>query len=809
MSFVRDLKGAAVSLARTPGFTLIALLTLAFGIGATTAIFSVVNGVLLRPLPYPAADRLVSIRERIPQLKQYPSFPVNEKHYLAWLKARSFDDMTIFQPYLAGLTGRGTAEMVACVSASASMFSTLGIRPRLGRIFTVAEQQKGHDAVALISTEFWQRKFGGAPDVLGKTIVLAGHLDTVIGVLPAGFRFPEGDFDISERAGSQPEVYTPFVFEKDQLDDMGDFNFDVIARLRPGVKPAQAAAELDVTEADFVRRAGPDATGIQLYATLESLQEAIVGPVRRGLLLILFAVLAVLLIAAVNLANLMLVRATARSREAAVRAAMGADRRRLLQVPLAEVTLLCGAGTLLGVLLAWGGTRALVAAAPLDLPRAANISLDGHVLGFAVLIACVSGLLFGLGPALRFSRADPQEALRAASTRASEGRGARQLRESLVALEATLTAALLVVTGLLLTSFTRVMRVNPGYAASNLLTARLSLPATTYSDDQRTVGFYDNLLGRVRALPGVLSASLISALPLEGETWIDIVTLPGDNRPVFLKPAANMRFVAPGYFTTMKTPLLAGRDFSESDRNQKVCILSAAAARRIFHGARAVGELVAHNDREKFLVVGVAGDVRTSLESGPVVMVYLPYWQRPRDASYLVVRTAASPGALAPSLRQAVWSVDPDVPVWRINTMDQIAAASESRRRFQVQLATAFGISALLLAMLGIYGVVAYSVTRRTTEIGIRSALGAAPGSLRALVVRQGIAPVLVGSVLGLLAALALSRLLANMLFGIRATDPWIYAAVGLLLVLTGVLACLLPALRASRVNPVQALRYE
>jgi predicted permease len=538
------------------------------------------------------------------------------------------------------------------------------------------------------------------------------------------------------------------------------------------------------------------------------LQDQMIGPVRRGLFVLLGAVGSVLLIVCVNLANLSLVRGAARSRESAIRTALGAGRAQLLRQPLIESLLLAVLGGALGVLLATWGLNVLIKSAPVDLPRMDEVRLDGYALVFALAISTLTALLFGVLPALRMTRVIPQEVLKTGGRSATEGLQGTRLRGLLVSTEVALSAVLLIVAGLLISSFVRLMNVDKGFPVERLLTADLRIPSTRYKEDASRVDFVQRVLAGVQALPGVRSAAVTNGLPLQGETWVDVIWLPGDTRPMFERLAANSRFVSPDYFKTAGIPLRAGRPFEEGDRKKDLVIVAQRTADQLWPGQNPLGKRLYRGDEKPREVIGVVGDVRTSLQQGPVVTVYFPYWEQPLYSTQVLVRTAMDPGSIAPALRSAIWKVDPEMPV-PMKTMDELIAHGAAPRRFQMTLVLLFAATALLLASLGIYGVVSYTVAQRTNEIGVRVALGARAADVYRMVLRQGLAPVAFGLIAGVAGALALGRLLSSLLFEVSPADPLTIGAVAAALAAVAAFACTVPALRATRIDPMSAVRYE
>jgi predicted permease len=796
-------------LAREPGFAAIAILTIALGVGANTAIFSIVNGVLLRPLPYAAPDRLVSLREVIPAIaNKYPTMPVSARHFTEWrTRTASFERISAVQTRVAILTGVGKPEQLDIAKVSADLFETLGVKPALGRTFVEGEDQPGRDRVAVLTDELWRRRFRADPAVLGKNIELDSQACTIVGVLPRWFRFPNARLlEVGQGSVMKPEAFRPLVFSPDELKMlMGNFNYTVIARLKSGVAVERAKAELDVVAAQLAKMAG---VKMAFGAAVFPLRDSIVGKTRLPLLVLLGAVASVLLIVCVNLANLLLARAERRAREAAVRTALGASGARLARQALGETLLVALIGGVLGVAVAWAGLGALVHFAPPDIPRLDEVRVDGWVLLFALGITTATGLLFGLAPAWRAALADPLEALKAGGRAVKGARAGARVRASLVAAEVGLSALLLVTAALLATSFGRLIRAEKGFQAPTVLSADVRIPTQKYSTEEQRDSFHERVLARLHAQPGVVSAAIVTALPLTGETWLSMAYLDGDTRPPLERPMMNVRFVSAEYFRTMGIPLLAGRTIADSDRKRMVAVMSESAAQTLWPEQDAVAREFWLNGK-KHEVIAVAGDVVTEPGRPAAAIVYLPYWDWPPPWVKLVARAAGDPRSIAGAMRAAVREVDADVPVAELQTMQEVLADSVAQRRFQMTLAASFAGTALLLAALGIYGVVSYSVTRRRNEMGVRMALGARPQNLYRLVTAQAMRPVALGLAAGLAAALAAGRVLASLLYGISPRDPVTMTAVAGVLVTVALAACAIPARRAASVAPMEALRDE
>jgi predicted permease len=806
-----EIRHAIRALLRDRAFSVTVVLSLAVGIGANTAIFSLVNGILLQPPAYRAPERLVAVDNVLPKFaKLYPALPVNIAMLNEWRsQAKSFESLGALRSDSVNLTGVGEPELLPAARVSANLFAVLGAQPRLGRGFIESEDRAGSDRVAILSDALWRRRFHSDPGVVGRKILLNGTPHEVAGVLPPGFELPAiPGFLASTGGGKLPEILRPWGYEPRELKlSLNGLNFWVFGRLAPGVTAAAARAEMNVVQAGVSARLPEDAG---MRAAVTPLQERMAGEARRGLVLMMAAVGAVLLILWVNLANLSLVRATGRAREAAIRAALGAGRARLARQSLAESLALALAGGALGTGLARWGVRALVAAAPLDLPRLSQVRVDPAVLLFALAVSLAAGAVLGILPALGSTAAHPYEMLKSAGRASTEGRGRLRLRNLLVSVEVGLSTALLVTAGLLTASFVRVMRVDKGFDVERVLALDLSLPSTRYPEGGQRAALFKRVLEAAAPLPGVERVSLVSALPLEGETWVDLVGVEHDKRPLIERPSANVRFVSPGYFTTLRMPLAGGRDFGESDRDRRVTIISSSLGQRLWPGLDALGRKIENGRDAPYEVIGVTPDVHsTSLEREPVNMMYRPYWDNTQRVVSLLVRTAMDPRGMAPVLRRMVWSVDSEVPVPEVRTLREVMLQSVAQRRFQMLLVVLFAAAALALAAFGTYGVVSYAVARRRAEMGIRMALGAGKGRLLAMVVRQGMMPVAAGLALGMAAALAIGRFVASMLFQVSPREPVSFLAAAAVLLAVAAAACWIPARRAARVDPVNALRME
>jgi putative ABC transport system permease protein len=806
---LQDLRYAARMLVKHPGFTAVAALTLALGIGANAAIFSVVNAVLLRPLPFDEPERLVAVWTPHPKrgiargASSYPDFADYRD------QSASFEALAAFRERDYTLAIGDSAERLEGARVSWPFFSMLRVQPQLGRAFSADEDRLGGPRVAILSHGLWQRRFGSAPDVVGRAVNLDGEPHTVVGVLPEDFRL---DFRIPGA-----EVFTLMGLEgKDSLEARGMHYLGVIGRLRPGVPIEQAGADL-VAVAARLEQAHPDSNSGRTAAVFP-LHEEIVGDVRRGLLVLLGAVALVLLVSSANVANLLLARATEREREVALRSALGASRARLGRQLLTESVLLALAGGTLGLLLAFWGVGVLVAQAPADLPRAADIRLDGRVLAFTFGVSILTGLLFGTAPAWRSAGA-PLAVLNEGG-RGSGGPRRQRTRHALIVAEVAISLVLLVGAGLLLRSLGRILDVDPGFDPEGVLSARLSLPEAKYATPSAIASFYERLQARLATLPGVQAAGLAMPLPVDGMVWMtSFIRLDRPEPAPGERITAHYKSVLPAYFDALRIPLQRGRLLSEQDRQgaPRVILINQTLARRAFPDEDPLGRQVrfgvsvdATDEDVPWEIVGIVPDTAvTRLEAEPQPAFYVSALQQPIGDASLVLRAGVDPRALAESVRREVAALDPELPLHHVRTMPELLSASVAQRRFQALLLAGFAVVGLLLAAVGLYGTLAFSVGQRTREIGIRMALGAEGGGVLRLVIGQGLLPVLVGLGLGLAGAFALSRVLGGLLFQVSATDPATFAGVALLLLLTALLASYLPARRATRVDPLAALRCE
>jgi putative ABC transport system permease protein len=786
---------------KSPGFTLVAVAVLALGIGANTAIFSVVNAVLLRPLPYPGAERVVAF-EGVNPSEGITRSNLSAPDFADWRAAQqSFEALAMFTSGSANLTGGDEPERVGASAVSADFFRALGVGAARGRALLPEDDAPGGGEVVVISNGLWVRRFGADPGVVGRRVEVNGRGLEVVGVMPAGFDFPQ-----------RAEVWMPLQLDvaKEPRDNR---SYQVVGRLREGVTLEAARAEMDALTARLALSYPVTNGGWGLR--LDRLQDSIVGQLRALLFVLLGAVGLLLLIACANVANLTLVRAASRRREVAVRLALGASRWRVVRQMLTESLLLALAGGALGVGLSVWLTELLVAMSPRNTPRLAETALDARVLLFATAATLLTGLVFGLAPALQASKADLNDALKEGGRGLAEARG--RARGLLVVLEIAVSLVLLVGAGLLVKSFARLRQVDPGFDASNVLTMRVSLPGARYPEPLKKAEFYASLVERVRALPGVESAAATISLPLNGSNLSVGRSFVREGRPLAPESSEDAAYsvITPEYFRAMRIPLRAGRDFNDRDDagSTMVAVINEPLARKIFPGEDPLGKHITVWRDEEFPreIVGVVGETKPNgLDSEPKLQVYVPERQ---DADWggmsLVVRAQGDPEALTQAVRNEVRALDRDQPVYDVKTLERVVADSTAYRRLAAVLMAGFACVALVLACVGLYGVISYAVARRTHEIGIRMALGARPRDVLRMVLRQGGALVLAGVGVGVAAALAATRALASMLYEVSAADATVYAFVALLLAAVALVACLVPARRATKVDPMEALRYE
>ena len=798
---LNDFRYALRQLIKAPSFTFVAIITLALGIGACTAIFSVVNTVLLRPLDAPDSDRLVVIRET--QLPQFPEFSVSPPNYLDWEKqTKSYEYLAAYTGASLNLTGEGEPQRLTGLKVTGHYFDVYGVKPLLGRLLLPEEDAPGKNHVVVLSHGFWQRVFGGAKDVVGRSVQLNGEPYQIVGVAPY--------LGIASKA----EVWTPMAFKPDETDNKarGGHYINVWGRLKPGVTVAQAKAELDVIANQLAVQYPDPQKGWGIF--MMPLQDYLVREVRPVLYTLLGAVGCVLLIACANLANLLLARATARHREISIRAALGAGRGRLVRQLLTESVVLALCGGIAGIVLAKWGLDLLLALAPTTLPRSSEIHLDSGVLLFSLALSIVTGLLFGIAPAWLAARADVNEALKQGTRGSTEGGARGRLRSALVVAEVVLALVLLGGAGLLARSFMQLAHVDPGFIPENATTLRLSLPQKKYAEPEQQNAFANALVERLKDLPGVQAVGITHSLPLVGDYVLGFNI---EGRPAIDPadlPNTNYYAVTPDYFRAMGIRLVRGRAFTPQDdaKAPRVAIINETMARQFFPNEDPIGKRInITNGPDAWRqIIGIVGDIKQyGVDKATSAQSYEPFAQVPFSYINVVIRTKGSPAALLGALRPAVYAVDKDQPISTIRPLEEIMADSISRQRFAMTLLTVFSAVALVIAAVGIYGVMAYNVVQRTGEFGIRMALGAQQGDVLRLVLTQGGKLIGLGLLIGLLATVAASYAMRSILFNTSAFDPLTLTTITLVLAAVALVACFFPANRATKVNPIEALRAE
>ena len=813
-TLLQDLRYSIRRLTKSPGFTLVVILTLALGIGANTAIFSAVNAVLLRPLPYHDPAQLVTIQHFYPSLNALKA-PVSVPGFRDYQQqARSFSSMAVQTNWAANLTGVGEPVRLQGARVTGRLFATLEVPALLGRTIQPGEDSAGREHVVVLSYGLWQRLLGGDPSVVGRTLSLNGESYQVVGVMPREFR------DFFNR---NLDIWTPLVFTPDQyVDDARTNEFlNLTGRLKDGVPLAQAAAEMK-TLAERLKRQYPDAYAPDWSLTVTPLSQVATGNIRPALLVLLGAVGFVLLIACANVANLLLARAAARSKEIAVRTALGATRDRLIRQLLTESVLLALGGGALGLGLAFWGLRAVVAANAANLPRADEIGIDLQVACFTLIVSLVTGLLFGLAPALQLSGADLHGALKEGGRGSAGDRAGQAVRRSLVVAEVALALTLLTGAGLLVKSFARLQGVDPGFAPDHLLTFNLSLPAAKYPADTQQIAFFDQVLPALTRILGIRAVGATSVMPFSGSWTTGSFEIEGYQSPKNQPgPWGDVRIVSPGFFQALRIPLIRGRPLSDEDRagSRPVAVIDEEFVHRYWPREDPLGKrftfgppagVTDTSAREWIEVVGVVGHTKhEGLDAEARLQLYLPYRQAGRPTLWAAVRTAGDPERYTNLVRAAVRSVDPDQPISMVRTMDELIALSVGQRRLSMLLLSLFSGVALVLASIGIYGVMSYSVSQRSRELGVRIALGAARRDVLRLVLKQGMSLALLGIGIGIGAAFLLARLIRSQLYQVGAGDPLTFIGVALLLGVTALAANLIPALRATRVDPAVVLREE
>jgi putative ABC transport system permease protein len=818
-TLVHDLRYGIRLMLKSPGFTAIAVVTLALGIGINTTIFSVMNAVLLRQLPYAAPERLVIVWEKFLQ-QRLDKIPVSASEFIDYQnQAQSFEQIAAFTTKDFNLTGGDAPERVSGAVVSANLFPLLGVQPFSGRTFLPEENQSGRDNVVVISYGLWQQRFGGVSNLEGSTVALDGQSCTIVGIMPSEFRFPMSLFGIKGMNYTQPpELWRPAAFTDRQLKQRGNRAYGLLGRLKPGVSLEQANAEVQVIADGMLRHYPNSYTQEGWGASAYPLREQVIGGIRPALLLLLIAVSLVLLIACGNVANLMVSRTAARQREIAVRAALGAASSRIIRQLLTESSLLAVLGGAIGLLLAHLATNLLVTYSPYTLPRIKEISVDWRVLGFTLAASAFTVLIFGLVPAWQASKIDLNTTLKGESQNISSSGVSKRLRRLTIVAELALSFLLLVGAGLAIKSLWRLLYVDPGFDPGNVVTFQVTLPRGKYGEPDSVAAFYQRAVTRVGALPGVSKVGAANILPLSGSNTDTAFIIEGQ-LPLDLSqiPDEEFRIVTSDYFSAMNIPLLGGRYFTDSDTDKApgVVVINQAFVRRYFMGEDPLRKHITMDDPRKpnakwLMIVGVVGDVRHGrLNETVKPEFYVPHLQFQEPSMTLVARTQIETSRMIPAVRGAIAELDKDLPAYNIRTMENIVNESLAQHRLLALSLGVFAGLALVLAGVGIYGVVSYGVTQRTYEIGLRMALGAQTADVLKLFIKQTVALTLIGLAVGLAAALALTRLMAALLFEVSATDPAVFVFVALLLMAVAVLACYIPARRATMIDAMAALRHQ
>jgi putative ABC transport system permease protein len=799
---LKDIQYGIRSLWKRPGFTAVAILTLALGIGANSAMFSAVNAVLLRPLPFPESERIVLV-DGVNPSKGITLSNVSVPDFADWqTQNQVFEQVAGLVTGGSLLVNNDEIERVRGTGVTADFFPLFKTNAEIGRVLQADDSQKDRNPVVVLSYELWERRFGADRSVIGRQVKIGGKDTTVVGVMPAEFKFP-----------AQSELWVPL--QLDAVTERRDNRYlSVITRLKPGVTVPQAQAQMDTIDQRLAQTYNETNNGWGVR--LSTLQERLVGDTRASLLLLLGAVAFVLLIACANVANLLLARATARQKEIAVRTALGASRWRIVRQLLTESLLLSTVSGVIGLMLSLWLTKLLIAVSPPNSPRFDEIRPDMRVFLFTLALAVITGLVFGVAPALQASRVNLNERLKEGGRTGAAGSSHNRIRSLMMVSEVALSVMLLVGAGLLIKSFIRLREVSPGFNPVNALSMRISLPGAKYPEGEARAQILRQTLERIKALPGVLSAGAVLSLPLGGDTFNVGRGYIREGRPATPEESGNAAYLAstPDYFRTLQIPLVAGRVYTDQDteKTPKVAIVNESLARRLWPGESPIGKRITIWRDEKFPreIIGVVGDTKPSLDAEAAPQMYVPYAQDAHWSSMsLVIRTSNDPAALTSTVRNEIRSLDKGIPVYNVKTMNEVLATSVGPRRAPMLLLSAFAGVALMLAMIGVYGVTAYQVTQRTQEIGIRMALGAQMRDVVKLVLKGGMAMALLGTGLGLVGAFVLTRLMSSLLFGVQPTDKATFVIVSVCLVTTALLACYLPARKATKVDPLKALRYE
>lgn len=820
----RDIHFAVRGLRKAPGFALTAILTLALGIGAVTSVFSVVDAVLLKPFAFRDPDRLLVLRETVGEPSSGRMANPNNYRHVERLKnsTKTIEDIAIFGQRGESVSPNGEhPRIVGTVIASPNLFALLGVQPMLGRSFVESDAHRGANPVVMLSYEGWQTLMGGDPKAVGQTLRLGGDPSTVIGVLPPGMRFPQ--IALAPKIAFQEItrsalLFQPLIPSKDDLQtDMGNFNYKAIARLKPGVSLAQASAELERLQNAYTISAR---LPLHLGISLAPLTKDVASGISGALWLMFAAVGAVLLIACVNLANLQLARAVNAERETAVRAALGASKAQLVRSRLTESLLLALTGGAAGAGLAFAGVRIFISLVPASVPRLDEVRVNTPVLLFAAGISILAAIGFGILPALRSLRVHPQAALQSNSSRTANSQESTRTRSLMVSIQVACTVVLLIVTSLALRSFSHLINENRGFDTSHVTLAQVDLFAPQYGDSHPDVkavklAFADRVLSALHQLPGVQSVALTSVAPLTGETWVDNLVRPDHPVARGKEPAINVRWIDPEYLPTMHASLVAGRNFTADDRaNPYVALISERTAREAFPGENPIGHRIINilpdpDSNKPVTIVGVVGNARINGLKDDAAMLYMPYWLYPPWTQSFLVRSSQPGNALIPEIRRVVWQIDPQVAIPILKSMDEQVSDSAATERFQAIVLTSFGAAALLLALLGVYGVLAYSVSLRRQEFGIRIALGSNKAALIRLVLRQAAYPIFLGCAMGLAFAALILRWVRSLLYQTPAMDPLAIGGSLCLIAIVAMLAAFVPARRAASIDPMQALRME